>query len=90
MVTGSVPTETLPEKSHKASKRERRPLEKNVEIDQPSTSYQPAMQYCDFEDFTKQLEKKNIQPWQFEKSNKGECEFIYMTNSIVFRSTSLL
>ena len=72
MVTGSVPTETLPEKSHEAPKRERRPLVKNVEIDQPSKSYQHALQYCDFEDFTKQLEKKNIQPVQFEKSNEDE------------------
>ena len=53
-------------------KRERRPLVKNVEIEQPSTSYQPALQYCDFDDFTKQLEKKNIQPWPFKKSNEGE------------------
>ena len=75
MVTGSVPTENLPEKSHEAPKRERRPLVRNVntpDIDQPSTSYQPALQYCDFEDFTNQLEEKNIQPWQFEISNEGE------------------
>ena len=72
MVTGSVPTENLPEKSHEAPKRERRPLVRNADIDQPSTSYQPALQYCDFEDFTNQLEKENIQPWEFEKSNEGE------------------
>ena len=72
MVTGSVPTENLPEKSHEAPKRERRPLVRNADIDQPSTSYQPALQYCDFEDFTNQPEKENIQPWEFEKSNEGE------------------
>ena len=77
LVTGSVPTENLPEKSHKA--RKRRPLVRKAHtsadtavVEKPSTSSQSEPQFSDIQDFTRQLEQKRIQPWQIEKSYEGE------------------
>ena len=73
----SVPTENLPEKSHKAPKREHRPLVRKVDtpdIDQPSTSSQSGWsepRFLNMEDFTMQLEQK-IHPWKIDKSYEGE------------------
>ncbi|CAB4024385.1 Hypothetical predicted protein [Paramuricea clavata] len=53
LVTGSVPTENLPDKSHEAPKRERRPLVKKGDtavVDHSSTSSQPEPQYSDIDD----------------------------------------
>ena len=79
MVTGSVPTENLPEKSHEAHKRERRPLVRKADtsadtavVEKPSTSSQSEPQFSDIQDFARQLEQKIIQPWQIEKSYEGE------------------
>lgn len=82
MVTGSVPTENLPEKSHEAPKRERRVLVRKSDtpiVEKPSTSSESEHryewsepQYSDIEDFTRQLEKKSVQPWQVERSYEGE------------------
>ena len=63
-VTGSVPTETLPEESHEAPKRERRVVVRKPDMtDDDKTSTSPEHrsvkpQYSDIEDFTRQLEKK--------------------------------
>ncbi|CAB4019606.1 Hypothetical predicted protein, partial [Paramuricea clavata] len=54
LVTGSVPTENLPEKIHETPRRERRSLVKKGDIavfDQPSTSSQPETQNSDIDDF---------------------------------------
>ena len=54
LVTGSVPTENLPDKSHKAPKNERRPLVKKGDtavVAQSPTSSQPEHQYSDIDDF---------------------------------------
>ena len=79
LVTGSVPTENLPEKSHEAHKRERRPLVRKADtsadtavVEKPSTSSQPEPQFSDIQDFARQLEQKIIQPWQIEKLYEGE------------------
>ena len=78
LVTGSVPTENLPEKSHEAPKRERRPLVRKVDtpdIGEPSTSSQPGWsepRFLNMEDFTMQLEQETIHPWKINKSYEGE------------------
>ena len=75
MVTGSVPTENLPTKSHEVPKRARRVLVRQHNIggvEKPSTSSEPEPQYSDIDDFTTQLKKKNIQPWQIEQCHEGE------------------
>ena len=74
MISGSVPTENLPEKSHEAPKRERRPLVRKVDTpdtDQPSTSSQSGWsepRCLNIEDFTVELEQKKIQAWKIDKS----------------------
>ena len=79
LVTGSVPTENLPEKSDEAHKRERRPLVRKADtsadtavVEKPSTSSQYEPQFSDIQDFARQLEQKIIQPWQIEKLYEGE------------------
>jgi hypothetical protein len=61
LVTGSVPTENLPDKSHKAPKNERRPLVKKGDtavVAQSPTSSQPEPQYSDIDLFTKTKTKQ--------------------------------
>jgi hypothetical protein len=45
-------------------------------VDKPSTSAdtepQKSPQYTSIEDFTRQLESKNIEPWQIERSHEDE------------------
>ena len=45
-------------------------------VDKPSTSAdtepQKSPQYTSIEDFTRQLESKNIEPWQIERSHENE------------------
>lgn len=67
MVTGSVPTENLPEKSHEITTPERRTLVRKVVDDIPSTStaYSPPQQITSsFECLIDQLEDKTTDPWQ--------------------------
>ena len=75
MVTGSVPTENLLEKSHELPKPGRQPLVRKVDnavAGNPSTSSQSGPQYSDIDDFTMKLEQKKIEPWQIDKSYEGE------------------
>ena len=79
MVTGSVPTEKLPEKSHDIPKRERRTVQRRQTLDtpsnQPSTSTAPSQKIFSIEDLNKQVQKKSIHSWLTNKSNEDEMRF---------------
>lgn len=83
--TGSVPTENLPEKSHDAPKRKRRPPVRKVDtpdIDQPSTLARSGWSeplFLNMEDFTMQLRQKD-HPWKIDKTHAGEIR-IELENS---------
>ena len=83
MITGSIPTENLPERSHEAPKRERRSLVRKVDTsagEKPSTSLQPEPRFSDLEDLTRQLDQKTIEPWHIEKSYEGEIRIEFYEN----------
>ena len=74
----------MPEKSYEAHKRERRVLVRKSDtpdVDKPLTSsesgHRTNPQYPDIEDFTRQLEKKSVQPWQVERSYQDEIRIEY-------------
>ena len=76
MVTGSVPTEKLPEKSHDIPKRERRTVQRRQTLDTPgnqrSTSTALSQKIFSIEDLNKQVQKKSIHPWLTNKSNEDD------------------
>ena len=74
MITGSVPTENLPTKSHETPQRERRQIVRFLPVDSetaPSTSgqYVAEPHYSDINDLRRQLDQKNIHPWKLEGSD---------------------
>ena len=75
LVTGSVPTENLPKRSHEIEKKERRPLVRSsVESeDVPSTS--SSLLNLSAEDALKQLKVEPVAPWVSEKQENGEVDF---------------
>ena len=75
LVTGSVPTENLPKRSHEIEKKERRPLVRSsVESeDVPSTS-SSLLNYLSAEDALKQLKVEPVAPWVSEKQENGEVD----------------
>ena len=85
LVTGSIPTENLPQKSHEApSKPERRSLVRKVDtavVEKPSTSSQIEPRFADMEDFTRQLDQMTIEPWQIDKSYEGEIRIEFYDKS---------
>ena len=76
MVTGSVQTEKLPEKSHDIPKRERRTVQRRQTLDtpgnQPSTSTALSQKIFSIEDLNKQVQKESIHPWLTNKSNEDD------------------
>jgi hypothetical protein len=60
LITGSIPTENLPKKSHEAPKHERRSLVRYTRsaVEEPMTSSQSESLFSGFEDFTRQLDQK--------------------------------
>jgi len=76
LVTGSLPTEKLPEKSHDIPKRERRTLQRRQTFDtlgnQPSTSSGPSQKSFDIDDLNRQVQKTSIYPWLTSKLNEEE------------------
>ena len=79
MVTGSVPTAKLPEKSHDIPKCERRTVQRGQTLDtpgnQPSTFTALSQKIFSIEDLNKQVQKKSIHPWLTNKSNEDEVRF---------------
>ena len=74
MVTGSVPTEKLPEKSHNIPKPERRTVQRRQTLD-TSTSTALSQKIFSIEDLNKQVQKKSIHPWLTNKSKEDEVGF---------------
>ena len=82
LVTGSIPTENLPEKKHDVSQPKRRTLVRKNVGDMPSassstspassTSTTPAL--TSLECLVKRLNKKSIHPWQVDKSGESEVK----------------
>ena len=85
LVTGSIPTVNLPQKSHEApSKPERRSLVRKIDIavvEKPSTSSEIEPRFADMEDFTRQLDQMTIEPWQIDKSYEGEIRIEFYDKS---------
>ena len=88
MITGSIPTEQLPEKSHELPKRERRTLvRKNVDIfeqgnlDEASTSTAVKTAQT-INDIIVQLQQKIIEPWQVRSSNEEEVRLEFYSDSV--------
>jgi hypothetical protein len=77
LITGSIPTENLPKKSHEAPKRERRSLVRHTRsaVEEPTTSSQSEPLFSDFDDFTRQLDQKSFEPWQIVGSYENEVRF---------------
>jgi hypothetical protein len=72
-ITGSVPTEKIPEKSHDIRKPECCILQqKTFDTPSPSTSTTPCQQIFSIDDLNQQLQWKNIHPWLVDKSNEEE------------------
>ena len=74
MITGSVPTDNLPRKSHDVPKQERRTLVRTSVKDMPSTStssvslYLPALTDADrIKPWIQELDEETILPWKVEK-----------------------
>ena len=72
MVPGSIPTENLPQKTHDAPKQERRILERK-QLELPKTPPLPL----DITTFIRQLQRKEIDPWQIGKSSNDEVRLEY-------------
>lgn len=73
LITGSVPTEKIPEKSHDIRKPERSILQrKTFDTSCPSTSTAPCQQIFSIDNLNQQLQQKNIHPWLVDKSNEEE------------------
>ena len=82
LVTGSIPTENLPEKKHDVSQPKCRTLVRKNVGDMPSassstlpassTSTTPAL--TSLECLVKRLNKKSIHPWQVDKSGESEVK----------------
>jgi hypothetical protein len=88
LITGSIPTEQLPEKSHELPKLERRTLvRKNVDIseqgnlDEASTSTAVKTAQT-INDIIVQLQQKNIEPWQVRSSNEEEVRLEFSSDSV--------
>ena len=75
LVTGSVPTENLPKRSHEIEKKERRPLLRSSvkSEDVPSTS--SSLLSLSAEDALKQLKVESVALWVSEKQENGEVYF---------------
>ena len=78
-MTGSVPTEKLPEKSHDIPKCERRTIERrqtfNMLGSQRSTSTALTQQIYNIKDLNKQVQQKSIDPWLANKLNEDKVRF---------------
>ena len=72
LVTGSIPTEKLPQKSHQVATKTRRTLVRHVkepEENMLSTSgqmFQSLEEFQSVEDFTIQLDNEELLPWTVE------------------------
>ena len=81
MITGSVPTERLPEKSHELPKRERRILvRKGVEIPEQDKASTPTAQAI--KDIIVQLQQGKIEPWQVGSSTNEEEVRLILSDSV--------
>jgi hypothetical protein len=77
-VTGSVPTENLPKRSHEIDIKERRTLVRTplVAEDKPSTSASSSLfDVVQGHDVLEQLDEESFAPWESEKMENGNMEF---------------
>ena len=80
MVTGSIPTENLPTKSHDQPTKERRTLVRVSADDMPSasTSNVPTLTLKDLE---KYVFEKHMLPWTVELNKEESTKFVYSDES---------
>lgn len=77
LVTGSIPTENLPTKSHDVPKKERRTLIRVSEEDMPSSSsVDPSHLSVNISmaDLQKHLDEENIHPWEVDTAEHSSIE----------------
>ena len=94
LVTGSIPSENLPQRPHEVPAKIRRTLVRNVvatKKEMPSTSSEfmsdSPIECPSIEDFQSQLENEVFLPWTVDKSSEGVVNFQLHDGATVFQNT---